>query len=83
LGLTAVALCATRADGWLDGRVVAAVVWVLAVVGWAAQRAFAEVAVPVSGGLLVVAVIAVLVRTARRRARLRGRTDAGNHRSGR
>lgn len=66
LGLAAVALGASRANGWLDGRVVAAVVWVLAVVGWAAQRAFAEVAVPVSAGLLVVAVIAVLVRTARR-----------------
>lgn len=79
LGLAAVALRATRADGWLDGRVVAAVVWVLAVAGWAAQRAFAEVAIPVSAGLLVVAVTAVLVRTARRGARV----SAGEPRSGR
>lgn len=79
LGLAAVALRATRADGWLDGRAVAAVVWVLAVAGWAAQRAFAEVAIPVSAGLLVVAVTAVLVRTARRGARV----SAGEPRSGR
>lgn len=79
LGLAAVALRATRADGWLDGRAVAAVVWVLAVAGWAAQRAFAEVAIPVSAGLLVVAVTAVLVRTARRGARV----SAGKPRSGR
>ncbi|TFI29657.1 lipopolysaccharide biosynthesis protein [Streptomyces sp. 4R-3d] len=83
LGLAAVALRASRADGWLDGRVVAAVVWVLAVAGWAAQRAFAEVAVPVSGGLLVVAAIAVLVRTARRGAGRTASGAAGNHRSGR
>lgn len=83
LGLAAVALRATRADGWLDGRVVAGVVWVLAVVGWAAQRAFAEVAVPVSAGLLAVAVIAVLVRTARRAAPRTARTGAGRPRSGR
>lgn len=83
LGLAAVMLRASRANGWLDGRVVAAVVWVLAVVGWAAQRAFAEVAVPVSVGLLVVAVTAVLVRTARRTARRGARTAGGNPRSGR
>ncbi|WP_330175485.1 lipopolysaccharide biosynthesis protein [Streptomyces sp. NBC_01498] len=58
LGSAAVVLRAAR----LDGRVVASVVWVLAVAGWAAQRAFADVAVPVSLGLLGLAATAVLAR---------------------
>lgn len=61
LGLAAVALRASRPRGWLDGRAVGAAVWVLAVAGWAAQRAFAGVAVPVCAGLLAVAATAVLV----------------------
>ncbi|WP_381797854.1 lipopolysaccharide biosynthesis protein [Streptomyces niveus] len=71
LGLAAVVLRVSYAMGRLDGRVVAAAVWVLAVCGWAAQRAFAAVAVPVSAGLLVLAVTAVLARVAARAAHSR------------
>ncbi|MET9551523.1 lipopolysaccharide biosynthesis protein [Streptomyces sp. NPDC006645] len=83
LGLAAVALRASRANGWLDGRIVAAAVWVLAVAGWAAQRVFAEFAVPVSGVLLAISVLAVLVRTARRRADRAARASGETPRSGR
>lgn len=83
LGLAAVALRASRAYGWLDGRAVASAVWVLAVAGWAAQRAFAEMAVPVTAGLLGIAVLALLVRTARRSARRRAGAATGKTRSGR
>ncbi|MFD9870923.1 lipopolysaccharide biosynthesis protein [Streptomyces niveus] len=71
LGLAAVVLRVSCAKGRLDGRVVAAAVWVLAVCGWAAQRAFAAVAVPVSAGLLALAVTAVLVHVAARAAHFR------------
>ncbi|MFC8828052.1 lipopolysaccharide biosynthesis protein [Streptomyces sp. NPDC057137] len=67
LGLAAVVLRTAGADG----RIVAAAVWILAVAGWSAQRAFASVAVPVSAGLLAVAVAAVLARIAARRSRSR------------
>ncbi|MFI6083674.1 lipopolysaccharide biosynthesis protein [Streptomyces sp. NPDC051217] len=68
LGLAAVVLRAAR----VDGRAVAAVIWSLAVAGWSAQHAFAAVAVPVSAGLLTVAVAAALVRIATRGSRSRG-----------
>ncbi|GGK09435.1 hypothetical protein GCM10011583_46780 [Streptomyces camponoticapitis] len=70
LGLAAVALRASRGrgGGGLDGRAVATAVWCLAVVGWSAQGAFATVAVPVTIGLLVAAVTAVLSRITRGRA---------------
>ncbi|MFB8352778.1 lipopolysaccharide biosynthesis protein [Streptomyces niveus] len=71
LGLAAVVLRVSCAKGRLDGRVVAAAVWVLAVCGWAAQRAFAAVAVPVSAGLLALAVTAVLAHLAARPAHFR------------
>ncbi|WP_405621961.1 lipopolysaccharide biosynthesis protein [Streptomyces sp. NBC_01508] len=72
LGSAAVALRALRAEGRrTDGRGVAVGVWVLVVVGWSAQRAFAAVAVPVSLGLLALAVTAVLVRIAARKSRSR------------
>ncbi|ORT58648.1 hypothetical protein [Streptomyces sp. CB03238] len=58
LGLAAVAL---RAGG-VDGRVVAGVVWVLAVAGWTAQDAFAAAALPVSAGFGAAAVSALVVR---------------------
>ncbi|WP_329392416.1 lipopolysaccharide biosynthesis protein [Streptomyces sp. NBC_01716] len=72
LGLAAVALRTSFANGRLDGRAVATAVWCLAVVGWSAQRAFAAVAVPVTLGLLVVAVTAVLLRIPK------GRTPSGH-----
>ncbi|MFE3251475.1 lipopolysaccharide biosynthesis protein [Streptomyces sp. NPDC059209] len=68
LGLAALVLRVSFAKGRVDGRVVAAVVWVLAVCGWAAQRAFATVAVPVSAGLVALAITAVLARFAAREA---------------
>lgn len=67
LALAAVALRAAR----VDGRAVAAVIWFLTVAGWSAQRAFAAVAIPVSAGLLAVAVTAVLARIAARGSRSR------------
>ncbi|MET4923368.1 lipopolysaccharide biosynthesis protein [Streptomyces sp. PSRA5] len=71
LGLAAVALRASRGRGRMDGRAVAAAVWLLAVAGWSAQRLFATVAVPVSVGLLAVAATALLARTAARGSRSR------------
>ncbi|WP_405802030.1 lipopolysaccharide biosynthesis protein [Streptomyces sp. NBC_01506] len=68
LGLAALALRAAGADG----RAVAAVVWVLAMAGWSAQSTFAALAVPVSLGLLAVAIGTILVRIAAKRARYRG-----------
>lgn len=68
LGLAAAVLRAAR----VDGRAVAAVSWILVVAGWSAQHAFAAVAVPVSAGLLAVAVTAVLVRIATRGSRSHG-----------
>ncbi|MEU3184284.1 lipopolysaccharide biosynthesis protein [Streptomyces sp. NPDC006923] len=55
LGLTAVTLRALRTDG----RIAAAVVWALAVCGWAARDTFAAAALPLSLGLgLGLAVVA-------------------------
>ncbi|MFD6990614.1 lipopolysaccharide biosynthesis protein [Streptomyces sp. NPDC059943] len=71
LGLAAVVLRVSYAKGRVDGRIVGAAVWVLVVCGWAAQRAFAAVAVPLSAGLLALAVTAVLVRVAARAAHSR------------
>ncbi|QHY95900.1 hypothetical protein SSPS47_12305 [Streptomyces sp. S4.7] len=65
LGMAAVVLRVSHAKGPLDGRVVSAAVWVLVVCGWAAQRAFAAVAVPVTTGLLALALTALLARIAR------------------
>lgn len=67
LGLAAVVIRGPYAGRRVDGRVVAAAVWVLAVCGWAAQGAFAAVAVPVSAGLSALVVTALLARTATRR----------------
>ncbi|QIQ07059.1 lipopolysaccharide biosynthesis protein [Streptomyces liangshanensis] len=58
LGLAALALWAVRADG----RVVAGVLWVLVITGWAAQQAFAAAPVPVFLGVAGVAGVALAVR---------------------
>ncbi|MFF2523608.1 lipopolysaccharide biosynthesis protein [Streptomyces liangshanensis] len=58
LGLTALTLWAVRADG----RVVAGVLWVLVITGWAAQQAFAAAPVPVFVGVAGVAGVALAVR---------------------
>ncbi|MFD3481923.1 lipopolysaccharide biosynthesis protein [Streptomyces sp. NPDC058665] len=65
LGLAAVALRASFANGRLEGRAVATAVWCLAVALWSAQGVFATVAVPVTLGLLAVAATAVLARILR------------------
>ncbi|MFC8915143.1 lipopolysaccharide biosynthesis protein [Streptomyces sp. NPDC057116] len=71
LGLAAVALWALG----VGGRVVAGVVWVLAVAGWAAQDAFAAAALPVFLGVAAAALVALAALVAGRR---RGRsTGAG------
>ncbi|MEV3990238.1 lipopolysaccharide biosynthesis protein [Streptomyces sp. NPDC049837] len=72
LGLAAVALRALR----VDGRVVAGVVWVLAVAGWAAQDAFAAVALPVFLGMGAGAVAALVAGRRRRRSAGGGSTEA-------
>ncbi|MFE4372348.1 lipopolysaccharide biosynthesis protein [Streptomyces sp. NPDC056835] len=58
LGLAAVTL---RALG-TDARVTAGAVWVLAVAGWAGQKQFAAVALPVSLGVCAPAALALVVR---------------------
>ncbi|MGW2513198.1 lipopolysaccharide biosynthesis protein [Streptomyces scopuliridis] len=73
LGLAAVTL---RALG-TDGRVTAGAVWVLAVAGWAAQKQFAAVALPVTLGVCAVAAIALGVRGARHVRRRRHRGGSG------
>ncbi|MFI6471704.1 lipopolysaccharide biosynthesis protein [Streptomyces sp. NPDC050516] len=58
LALATVALRALRVH-W---RITAVVVWVLAVAGWAAQRTFAEAALPVFAGLCAVTAAALVNR---------------------
>ncbi|MFE4295188.1 lipopolysaccharide biosynthesis protein [Streptomyces sp. NPDC056647] len=65
LGLAAVALWALGTDG----RVTAGAVWVLAVAGWAAQKQFAAMALPLSLGVCAGAAIALVVLVVRRRHR--------------
>ncbi|MFD7289879.1 lipopolysaccharide biosynthesis protein [Streptomyces sp. NPDC059863] len=65
LGLAAVTLWALGTDG----RVTAGAVWVLAVAGWAAQKQFAAMALPVSLGVCAAAAIALAVLVVRRRHR--------------
>ncbi|MFE2038547.1 lipopolysaccharide biosynthesis protein [Streptomyces scopuliridis] len=73
LGLAAVTLWALGTDG----RVTAGAVWVLAVAGWAAQKQFAAVALPVTLGVCAVAAIALGVRGARHVRRRRHRAGSG------
>ncbi|MFB6979721.1 lipopolysaccharide biosynthesis protein [Streptomyces scopuliridis] len=65
LGLAATALWALGTDG----RVTAGAVWVLAVAGWAGQKQFAAVALPLFLGVCAVAAITLLVPALRRRHR--------------
>ncbi|MCL7380631.1 lipopolysaccharide biosynthesis protein [Streptomyces sp. 35G-GA-8] len=65
LGLAAVTLWALGTDG----RVTSGAVWVLAVAGWAAQKQFAAMALPVSLGVCAGAAIALVVLVVRRRHR--------------